>query len=134
MRTLCAVLEEKADLGLKIRKAYLAGEKETLRRIAAEKIPRIVKKIKTFYAAFRKQWNKENKTFGFEVQDIRLGGLIGRLYDVKERLFEYAKGKADRIEELEQERLPVYPNTENKYFIFNEWNRMVTAGRMNLKY
>lgn len=134
MRALCAVLEEKADLGLKIRKAYLAGEKETLRRIAAEKIPRIVKKIKTFYAAFRKQWNKENKTFGFEVQDIRIGGLIGRLYDVKERLFEYAKGKTDRIEELEQERLPVYPNTENKYFIFNEWNRMVTAGRMNLKY
>jgi hypothetical protein len=58
-------------------------------------------------AAFEKQWMKENKAAGFEVQHIRLGGLLMRTAACRRRLLDFAKGNIDRIEELEGELLPL---------------------------
>ena len=46
----------------------------------------LIERIEIFYQAFRKQWFAENKPFGFEVQDMRLGGLIQRTKSCAERL------------------------------------------------
>jgi hypothetical protein len=48
-----------------------------------------------------------NKTYGFEVQDARLGGLMRRIANCKERLLAYADGNIDVIEELEEGVLPI---------------------------
>ena len=45
------------------------------------------------------------KPFGWEVIDIRYGGVISRLDTASERLMDYVEGRLERIEELEQERL-----------------------------
>ena len=46
-----------------------------------------------------------NKPFGWEVYDIRYGGLLARFDTVKERLGAYLAGETDRLEELEERRL-----------------------------
>ena len=48
----------------------------------------------------------EYKPYGWEIQQIRLSGLQGRLLDCRERLIEYIQGKVENIPELEEEILP----------------------------
>ena len=103
---LCDLLVEKSDCSVRIRRAYRTGDRETLRTIAKGEIPLMSKKLDAFIEAFRNQWYLENKTFGFEIQEMRLGGMRERWASVAERLIGYLDGKYDRIEELEQEQLP----------------------------
>ncbi len=102
---LCALLDSKVCLGVKTRSAYKAGDKKALKALVKE-YARLEKQVKLFYACFKKLWFAENKPFGWEVQDVRLGGLRQRLSYCKARLQEYLGGKIDRIEELEIELLP----------------------------
>ena len=53
----------------------------------------------------QEQWLKENKPHGFEVQEIRLGGLLERLKGCKIRLKDYLLGKIEKIEELDEQLL-----------------------------
>ena len=105
LSALCSVLELKADLGVSTRKAYLAGDKESLANIA-EDYPEIIRRLEGFHKAFCYQWHKENKPFGWEIQDARLGGLMQRLKTCHSRLVAYLDGDMERIEELEEEILP----------------------------
>ena len=104
---LCDVLAVKYDLGVKTRAAYKAGDKAELVRLANEEYAEVYRRITKFATAFEKQWMTENKAAGFEVQHIRIGGLLLRTDACRRRLLDYAKGKIDRIEELECELLPL---------------------------
>jgi hypothetical protein len=104
---LCDVLALKYDLGVKTRAAYKAGDKAELARLAREEYAEVARRLAKFAAAFEKQWYTENKTAGFDVQDLRLGGLLRRTDSCRRRLLDYASGKIDRIEELECELLPL---------------------------
>lgn len=108
---LCDVLELKYSLGVKTRKAYLGGDKAELRRIADDVYGRLIERVRLFGEKFKTLWKKENKPFGLEVQEARIGGLIYRLQCCRETLFEYLDGKIDAIEELEH---PVLPFEEGK--------------------
>ncbi len=115
---LCDVLAIKYELGVKTRKAYKAGDKAALKKLAENEYAEVIKRVRLFAKAFEKQWFKENKTSGFDVQDIRLGGLIYRLDACRRRLLDYACGKIDRIEELEADILP-YGTKEETSFVSN---------------
>ena len=105
LSALCSVLELKADLGVRTRRAYLAGDKDGLTKIA-EDYTETIRRLDVFHQAFCHQWHKENKPFGWEVQDARLGGLMQRLKTCHQRLCAYISGELERIEELEEEILP----------------------------
>jgi len=102
---LCAVLELKATLGVKLKEAYDKGDKKALANLAEVVIPEIINRIECFHKAFRKAWLSESKAGGFDTQDIRIGGIIMRLKMAKKMLEAYLDGETDRIEELEEERL-----------------------------
>lgn len=102
---LCAVLKQKSEIGLELKRAYDSGDKALLRRIAEDVLPEISLGVQKLRAAHRKQWLSMFKPFGWEVLDIRYGGVVNRLDTASMRLLEYADGKLERIEELEQERL-----------------------------
>ncbi|MEK3752519.1 beta-N-acetylhexosaminidase [Paenibacillus sp. FSL E2-8871] len=102
---LCAVLKQKSEIGLELKRAYDSGDKAVLRRIAEDVLPEISLGVQNLRAAHRKQWLSMFKPFGWEVLDIRYGGVVSRLDTASMRLLEYADGKLERIEELEQERL-----------------------------
>ena len=105
LEALARVLQVKAELGLKTRKLYKAGDLKGLKKLAKTDYAFAIKSVKEFYETFEYQWKKENKTFGFEVQTLRLGGLIQRLIDCKKTLIDYANKKIDSIGELEAEIL-----------------------------
>ena len=121
MASLCAVLSKKLLLAKKTRALYEAGDKEGLRALAKNDYAETCLLLEKFYHAFRRQWYRINKTFGFEVQDARLGGLKCRLLSCKERLLEYADGKISAIAELEEPLLP-YKDT-----YVTSWSEMISA-------
>ena len=112
MATLCDILADKYELGVKTRAAYKANDKAELARLANEEYARVESNLRAFIKAFEKQWMKENKPQGFDVQDIRLGGMIIRTEHCIKRLKDYLSGKIDRIEELEDTPLEYYGNGE----------------------
>lgn len=106
---LCRVLSRKVGLSSRIMAAYKEKDSDGLRTIAREDIPHIISLVDAFIKAFRTQWYAENKTFGFEVQEARLGGLKARLGGVARQIEMYLDGRLDKLEELEQPTLPFSP-------------------------
>lgn len=70
---LCRLLEMKASAGIAIREAYRSGDKEQLGKFAESLLPEIKARASRFMEAYRTQWMKENKIFGFDVFDLRMG-------------------------------------------------------------
>ena len=125
---LCDALELKATLGVELRAAYKAGDKEELKRLAGEVIPEVIVRVKRFHKAFKKQWYSENKLFGFEVQDQRMGGLCQRLSSVAEIVNMYLDGDLEKIEALECDTLPLWEPGDGKYIILNRYSSIISPG------
>ncbi|MBQ9796348.1 MAG: beta-N-acetylhexosaminidase [Clostridia bacterium] len=109
---LCDLMSVKYDLGVRTRAAYQAGDKQALAALCDD-YALASEKLETFYRAFFKLWHTENKPFGFDVQELRLGGLAMRLRSCRERLLAYVNGEVDVIEELAEVILPfnrLYPS------------------------
>lgn len=101
MYALSRFLELKSYIVEELYYAYKAGDKKALKK-ASGKVKKMIPRLDEFMKAYEKQWRKESKEFGFEVQQIRMHGLKGRLQDISKRLDAYLKGKAEKIEELEE--------------------------------
>ena len=108
MRTLCDVLEVKFDLGVKTRKAYRNGDRVALERIVSQDYTALLARLEAFYEAFENAWMRERKPFGFEIQDIRIGGVIQRVKHCKRMLEKYLNGELEQVAELEEEILPPF--------------------------
>lgn len=113
---LCAFLADKYELGVKTRSAYQNGDKEALKSLANGEYTRCIKSLKAFLRAHREQWMKENKSFGYQTLELRLGGTIERIASCRARLLDYCSGKISRIEELEGEILPMNYKPDEAYF------------------
>ena len=57
---------------------------------------------------------KENKVFGLDTVDIRMGGLLQRIKRAESRIEAYLAGQLDRIDELEVEILPLLTSTQTR--------------------
>ncbi len=105
---LAKFLAIKYDLGVKTRKAYQAKDKQALQALIDNEYKQALKRLEEYYWAFEAQWNHDNKAYGFEVQDLRLGGLKQRITHSGKLLTDYVSGKIDRLEELEEDVLNVF--------------------------
>ena len=81
--------------------------RHTLKKYANEIMPEIVDRIQIFLEVFRRQWYKENKTLGFDTQEIRLGGLMENVTSAALRINNYLDGEITEIEELTYPVLPI---------------------------
>ncbi|MBQ8726088.1 MAG: beta-N-acetylhexosaminidase [Clostridia bacterium] len=133
LSNLCKVLSIKYDLGVRVRKAYKDGDRQEMQAVSKD-LSKIEKLVKAFYKSFNELWHKENKPHGFEVQDIRLGGLIQRLKSCKQRLDAYLKGEISRLEDLEDELLDFWGNFD-KYDkqtpCYPNWGLIASASPVN---
>lgn len=121
MACLCDVLTIKFSLGNRTRALYAAGDKHGIRALAENDYTELLVRLEAFYRAFRTQWYTMNKTYGFEVQDARLGGLMRRIQNCKERLIAYADGEIFSIDELSEGLLPIADGN------IPNWNEIVSA-------
>lgn len=138
LSSLCRVLELKAEMSAGIRSAYIAGDTQTLGRYANEVIPETIERTRVFLEVFRKQWYSENKTLGFDTQEIRIGGLIESLRSAAMRINAYLSGDVTEIEELTYPVLPIAFGKKGKdshgapqeQLRLNSWSQTVTASIM----
>ena len=101
LRDLSICLSYKYDLGIKTRHYYLTKDKESLKKLLPI-YDKVLSTLLTFTNSFYNQWMQENKPHGWDIQQLRLGGLYFRIKNCKERLIEYIDNEVDKIEELEE--------------------------------
>ncbi|GAB6167876.1 beta-N-acetylhexosaminidase [Clostridium carnis] len=98
-------LSIKSEIGIDLRKAYVARDNSELEDILNNDLPALSVKLEEFHNVFRKLWYSECKGQGFEVIDIRLGGIKERINSTIFRLNQYLNKDIEVIEELEEEIL-----------------------------
>ena len=124
LENLCKVLELKASLGVDIRKAYKAKDREQLQTIAKKRIPALIRRIRHFERGFYQQWMLENKDNGYQTHDLRLGGLCKRLQTVKGLLCDYLDGKIEEIYELRNDLQSVDGDDALGMLLWKDWKYM----------
>lgn len=132
---LCDVLAIKAEMGIRMYNAYHENDRETLEHMCEVEIDELIRRVEVFHDVFRAQWLKENKAFGFDVHDIRLGGLIGQLKSAKVEMRAYLDGERDAIEELEAPRIPYMSSGagyDNGSILVNRWERIAAQDISNM--
>ena len=132
VQSLIAVLELKLNLGNEIYHAYKHNDLQAFDKIVNQILPELIKRIETFYEAFKRQWHLENRNQGFEVQTIRLGGLKQRVIDVREQLLAYQKGEVTKIDELEEEHLDFhyFDDSAIERLNYNLWSHIVSTSKL----
>lgn len=128
-KALCEVLSLKAELGIRTHQVYASRDRQALAALLTD-YQAVEERLDAFYRALRRQWFLENKPHGFDVQDIRLGGLLQRVRSCKERLQALCDGEIDRIEELEEIQLEMFGHGTARHeapACFSAWKRNVTV-------
>lgn len=128
---LSLTLAYKYEIGVRARKAYREKDKKELQAVVSD-YKKLLRYAKKFYEAFRALWLKDNKPFGLEIQDARIGGLIARMQNCAVTLKEYLRGKTDKIAELDEDVLDFQckEQTEKIRLSYNSWQNNVSANRM----
>lgn len=123
---LAYALEIKSCLGIRTREAYLKADRTAVREIAYA-YEKLIERLNDFHKAYQKMWFSENKPHGFDVQDIRIGGLIWRIKSCMERLRQFADGTVDAIPELDE---PVLENFNGRDRWCNRWFKIISANNV----
>jgi len=132
VKALSSVLENKADFGIRLKAAYDSGDREALAALADE-CDVIRDKLAALSEAHYKAWMTYNKPFGWEVLDLKYGGLVHRFECTKRRISEYLSGEISEIAELCEERLRFDCGNVNKpgiipRFMLSSFSQTFTAG------
>ncbi|AOM84499.1 beta-N-acetylhexosaminidase [Salisediminibacterium beveridgei] len=129
---LARVLNIKAEIGIQLKQAYDADDTDAVRLLISE-VEELKQRLNTLRESHRDLWFSINKPFGWEVLEIRYGGLHARLETAQYRLEQWLQGEITAIEELEAERLEFagpYEMPEGSLGR-NIYRRIVTAGNLS---
>lgn len=97
---ICDLCSVKAELGNDLRDAYSKKDRDGLYNCVS-RVEELVEKGKLYEKAFRKQWAKEKKTFGYECVLMKIGALQQRWQYCKDIIIDYLEKRIDCIEELD---------------------------------
>ena len=125
-KKLCDVLKLKSALGVRTRREYQNRSLGALKEIC-EDYTLLLERIEDFYKVFQSLWFWENKPHGFDVQDIRIGGLVRRIQSGRQRLIDFIDGKISLIPELEEKALDM-----GNWWPY--WGRLATPNRLSHKF
>ncbi|MDD6031980.1 MAG: beta-N-acetylhexosaminidase [Oscillospiraceae bacterium] len=126
---LADALAIKAELGLRLTDAYRSGDREALRGLAGEELPRLLERVEALRRCHRQNWFRIHKAMGWDVMDMRYGSLLIRLRSAMEQTEEYLEGRLERLEELEEERRS-FNGSEGPVSYANWYGRIVSASRI----
>jgi hexosaminidase len=129
-----AALALKSEIGLKTRAAYLAKDREALKRISGEILPKLADRVAALRNYHRSLWLDIHQPPGWEIMDLRYGALLARIDTARLRLDDYLAGRLARIAELDEERLPWQGREGVADLICNSYDRIVSASRLAYSY
>jgi len=101
------VLAKKSQMGLRLTAAYKAGDKAALKNFADVELPELIERVNALWECHRTNWFKIYKAFGWDIMDMRYASLVGRIRSAIIEVNQYLNGEMERIEELEETRLPL---------------------------
>lgn len=119
---------QKALLGVMITDAYRAKDRAALLDIAENLIPKLADNVREMRLLHREIFFKTYQPEGWEVFDVRYGGLLAQLDTTIERLRGYAEGLYPVLDELERPRLPY--NGQKGLFMESRYAAIVTSGKL----
>ena len=124
------MLALKADLGLQVRAAYTSHNRTRMRCLTDEVFPELLLRLSDFTAAFLRQWDTENRSFGREVQELRLAALANRLRHTQSILRRWLDGRLPTVEELDEPQQPFgyFEQPDIEQLNYNLWGNIVTPG------
>ncbi|RIW34237.1 beta-N-acetylhexosaminidase [Bacillus salacetis] len=128
---LAKVLSIKSEMGNHLKLSYETADREAL-SVHLNKLIELKDLTNDLRQKHRSLWFSMNKAFGWEVLDIRYGGLVARIETAIHRVEQWLEGTISTIEELEEERLHFegpYPMPEGSIGR-NIYKRIVTAGNL----
>ncbi|WP_214630255.1 beta-N-acetylhexosaminidase [Paenibacillus agaridevorans] len=102
---LCGVLKIKANLGIRLKEAYDSGNREELALIVNTDISELLVRLEQLRELHGEQWMSHYKPQGWEVIDLRYGGLLARLRSTQNRITRYLLNHIPAIDELKEDRL-----------------------------
>lgn len=117
---LADVLSKKSAWQQQAGKIVRAKDTSAAKALAAT-APAVVYALRTLKDAWRNLWYATRKASGFEVIDLRLGGLVQRMESAGRRMNLFADGKLDDIEELSVEKLPLATYKDGKIGMVLRW-------------
>ena len=124
------ILKNKVDLGVRIRKAYKSNDLKELESLKEKTIPLVIEELEAFKGSFKERWYKENKSFGYEVMDGRLGFLKNRLMTTIELLDKYLSKGIPQIDELEEDILPYSKDIKDEDLWAWKWDLIVSPSEL----
>ena len=127
---LAAFLAEKAEMGLELKSDYDNQDRERLRIWAEKRIPACLALLEELHSMREELWMDECKPQGYEVIDVRLGGIRSRLESAAKRISAWLSNPEQPLEELEEKRVCFWPE-EDRIYSFNRWEQIVSASNMN---
>lgn len=132
-KELASVLADKSMLGVKMRNAYTAKNKAQL-ELLKNTMEECANKMWNLKELRKSLWFNECKPFGYEVLDIRYGGVYIRLMSSIQRIDAFLKGTIDTIEELEEETVKYNEDLkcpEHTHCMGGFWQNMVSAANIS---
>lgn len=125
---LATVLEIKATFGIELIAAYQNNQTEDLKELARNRIDSIVEGLEKLRSSHQDIWMMTYKPFGWEVLDIRYGGLLQRFKTTQQKIEQYIAEEISCIEELEEKRLPFLSGTTPLSINVPDYNSIAFTG------
>ncbi|MBQ6701670.1 MAG: beta-N-acetylhexosaminidase [Clostridia bacterium] len=119
----------KAEIGINLTKAYKAGDKEALKHFRDVELPELKNRTRLLQKSHMQNWFEIYKPLGWDTCDIRYGALVSRINTAIYEINEYLEGRMERLEELEQPRLP-FDGLEGPIRWMNRWERISTPSKL----
>lgn len=107
-----------------------SGDRERAAALA-EDVPAIVEALNALRVIWRKLWESTNKPNGFEIIEVRLGGVAARMSTAGEKMAAFAAGEVDTIEELLEKTLITKRRPDNSIGCTNTMDEIATPGRID---
>ena len=105
---LAVMCARKWNMGIRLKNAYDTGNRAHLSALADE-LPILYKEVEAVRAAHRKQWFHSCRPFGWDVMDIRYGGVLCQIETAEYRLRSFLAGEVAELPELAEPRLEFMP-------------------------
>lgn len=106
------------------------GDREAAAALA-DGIPATVEALNTLRVLWRKLWESTNKPNGFEILEVRLGGVAARMATAGEKMRAFADGTVDTIPELLETSLITKRHPDGHINCTNTMDEIATPGRID---
>ena len=107
-----------------------AMDREKAAQLAAG-VPETVEALHRLRRLWRQLWESTNKPNGFEILEVRLGGVAARMETAGEKMAAFARGEIDAIPELLEESLITKRRPDNSIGCTNTMDEIATPGRID---